>query len=487
MAYTINKTNGNILATVADGTIDTTTDLTLIGKNYSGYGEILNENYVKLLENFANTTQPTSPIAGQIWWDTSGNLLKVYNGTTFKTVSSSTASSSAPSSNVTGDLWWDTSNNQLKVYNGSGFTLIGPAFTVGSGQSGAIVDTITDNGGTDHVVVKDYVSDTIVGIVSKDAEFTPQVAISGFSSIKPGYTLNTGVTGNKFQGTATDADALGGVSAASFLRSDSNDSTSGTLAVVNDNGLQVGDDNDFKVSVSTDDVIIQNQTNNGDILIKVNDGGSPTTALTVDGATSRLIVAGDPTVSLGIATKGYVDSQVSGSGALATTGGTMTGDILASAGTEDIGSSGTPFNEIFATTFTGTASQAQYADLAERFAADAVYEVGTVLAIGGINEVTAELEDSSENVFGVVSGQAAYLMNAGAGSDSTHPAVAMQGRVPVKVIGTCSKGDRLVSAGNGMARAATQEDKIGFKVIGRALTNKYTQEPALVEAIVSVN
>ena len=132
MAYTVNKTNGSVLATVSDGTIDTTTDLVLVGKNYAGYGEFLNENYVKLLENFANTSAPAAPVAGQMWWDSSGNLLKVYTGSAFKTVSSSTASGSAPSSSVTGDLWWDTTNGQLKVYNGTGFTTIGPAFTSGT-------------------------------------------------------------------------------------------------------------------------------------------------------------------------------------------------------------------------------------------------------------------------------------------------------------------------------------------------------------------
>lgn len=487
MAYTINKTNGSILATVADGTIDTTTDLTLIGKNYSGYGEILNENYVALLENFANSTQPTNPIAGQIWWDTSGNLLKVYNGTTFKTVSSSTASATAPSSNVTGDLWWDTSGNQLKVYNGSSFTLIGPSFTAGTGESGAVVDTVTDNLGTDHVVVKDFVSDVIVGIISKDAEFTPQVAISGFTSIKQGYNLNSTLASAKFHGTSTDSDALGGVSATSFLRSDANDTTTGTLAINNDNGLQIGADNDFKVSVSTDDVVIQNQTQNGDILLRVNDGGVVITAITIDGASSRILLAGDPVSNLGAATKQYVDSQVSGTGALLTTGGTMTGDILSSDSTQDIGTAGVRFQTVFATTFNGTATQAQYADLAERFESDQSYEVGTVVALGGEKEITASAEDANNNVFGVISGKAAYLMNAGAGTDETHPAVAMQGRVPVKVKGECRRGDRLISAGNGIARAAKDGEATAFNTIGRALEDKYSVDIHLVEAIVSIH
>ena len=179
MVHTIQKQVDPVLATVNDGTIDSSsTDLTLIGKNYSGYGDALNENFVHLLENFAATSAPTTP-AGQLWWDTTGNLLKVYTGTAFKTVSSSTASSSAPTGGVVGDLWWDTGNSQLKIWNGSSWTLVGPKNRSGSGQSGPIVETISD-GANDHVCVKIMISDVIVAIVSKDASFTPSPAITGF-------------------------------------------------------------------------------------------------------------------------------------------------------------------------------------------------------------------------------------------------------------------------------------------------------------------
>ena len=216
MAYTVNKTSGALLATVSDGTIDNTTDLIMIGKNYSGYGELLNENFVKLLENFSNTSAPSSPLAGQLWWDSTNSLLKVYTGATFKTVSSSTASGNTPASGVTGDLWWDTTNTQLKVYNGSGWTLIGPAFTQGAGQSGPVITTVTDTGSTDHVVVQMYVSDTIVAIISKDSTFTPNSSISGFATIKQGYNVNSTLATAKFHGTATDSDSLGGVAATNY-------------------------------------------------------------------------------------------------------------------------------------------------------------------------------------------------------------------------------------------------------------------------------
>ena len=484
MAYTVNKTDGTILSTVADGTIDTTTDLTLIGKNYAGYGEFFNENLVKLLENFANTSAPSSPVAGQMWWDKTNNLLKVYTGSAFKTVSSSTASSSTPSSSVTGDLWWDTTNGQLKVYNGSSFTTIGPSFTSGTGTSGAIVATITDNAATDHVVVQLFTNNTIVAIVSKDATFTPQSALSGFATIKPGIQLSSAVSNNKFQGTATDSDSLGGIAAANYLRSNASDSTSGVLSILNDTGLVVGVDSDFTVGVSGSDVSLSNATSDGDILIKVNDGGVVSTAMTIDGATNRVLLAGAPTESLGAATKAYVDSQVSGSGSLLTTGGTMTGNILVS-GTVEFGSSSNRISTVFATTFNGTATTAQYADLAENFVPDNNYAPGTVVALGGAEEITAVNEELSNKVFGVVSEKPAYLMNAGQQNGAP---VAVAGRVPVRVLGRINKGDRLVSAGNGVARAASEDESINaFNVIGRAIQTKQTTGEGTVEAFVTIN
>jgi len=423
MAYTINLTDGTIFATVADGTINTDSSLTVVGKNYAGYGEFLNENMIKLLESGANTTQPTAPLTGQLWFDKSGGLLKVYNGTQFKNLGSATASTSAPTSVVTGDLWFDSTNAQLKVYDGASWILVGPAFTAGSGTSGAIVDTVEDTLGTDHIVVKMFVEDSIVSITSKDATFTPSVAISGFATIGPGTNMSTTVSNAVFNGKAANSEQLDGIDSAGFLSATGNDSTTGTLGVLNDSGLSVGVDSDFRVSVSGSDVSIQNQTSDGDMLFKINDGGVTTTAMTIDGATG---------------------------------------------------------------TISGTQINAQYADLAERFEADAEYDAGTVVELGGAKEITSASNDLSDEVFGVISSRAAYLMNSTAGNDTTHPPVAMSGRVPVKVIGTVNKGDRLVSAGNGMARAATKDEVNNFNVIGRALETKYSEEQGIVEAIVAI-
>jgi hypothetical protein len=425
MAYTINLTDGTIFATIADGTINTSSSMTLVGKNYAGYGEFLDENFIHLLENSSNTTAPGAPLEGQLWWDSGNSLLKVYNGSIFKTISAATSSASAPSSNVTGDLWYDTTNAQLKVYTGTAWLLVGPAFTAGTGTTGAIVDTITDNTAVSHVVIKFYVEDDIVGIMSKDATFTPQTAIPGFTTVKPGMQLATAVGAQTplFQGTATDAQLLDGIDSTGFLSATSNDTTSGTLGILNDTGLTVGADQDIKLSVSGTTAQISNQTSGGNLTLSVNVGGTPTTALTIYGAN-----------------------------------GTVSGNQI----------------------------NANYADVAERFAADVEYEAGTVVELGGSAEITKVTSDLSESVFGVISTRAAYLMNSQAGTDATHPPVAMTGRVPVKTIGTVRKGDRLVSAGNGLARAAQAGEATAFNVIGRALADKLSAEEGTVEAIVTI-
>jgi hypothetical protein len=147
----------------------------------------------------------------------------------------------------------------------------------------------------------------------------------------------------------------------------------------------------------------------------------------------------------------------------------------------NIGSSSSYFNRLFA-----TATTALYADVAERFAADEYIEPGTVVELGGSTEITKSVTELSDKVFGVISTNAAYLMNGGAGEDDTHPPVAMTGRVPVKVVGIIHKGDRLVSAGNGIARAAQPGEATPFNVIGRSLVDKLSPESGTIEAIVTI-
>ena len=423
MAYTINLTNGTIFATIADGTINTASSMTLIGKNYAGYGQFLDDNFIHLLENGSNTTPPGAPLTGQLWWDSANSLLKVYNGSVFKTISAATASSSAPTSNVTGDLWYDTTNQQLKVWTGTAFLIVGPAFTSGQGVTGAIADTIVDNTNTSHVVIKLYVNDSVVGIVSKDASFQPAPAISGFTTVRPGITLSTlvGAQVPLFQGTATLAQGL--VGGQPYMLNNANTGTTGTVSVLNNTGLFVGANSDLNLYVSGTSTFISNQTANGNMYFRVNVAGTPTNALTINGAN-----------------------------------GTVSGNQI----------------------------NANYADVAERFEADMVLAPGTVVELGGDAEITKVGEELSDNVFGVISTRAAYLMNSNAGSDATHPPVAMTGRVPVKVIGLVNKGDRLVSAGNGLARSAQAGEATAFNVIGRAPVSKSGAGEGTVEAIVTI-
>ena len=449
MSYTINLTDGTIFAVVADGTINSDSSQILVGKNYAGYGEFLNENFIRSLENAANTTAPGAPLTGQLWYDKTNNVMKVYNGTTFKVISAATASSSQPSSNIAGDLWFDTTNDQLKVYNGSAFITIGPAFTSGEGTSGAIVTTITDNVASDHVVVQMFVNNVIVSIFSKDATFTPAASISGFATIGPGLNMSTTVSNAVFNGTATNADTLDTLNSTSFMRSDAATSNNTSISILADTGLYVGADSDGRLFVNGTDVYVRNQTQDGDTIFQVNDGGVTTTVIQIDGATA----------SMGV--RDVTNLQADGVG--------------------NIGSSTTGFNTVFA-----KATSAQYADMAERFHADAEYAPGTIVELGGENEITLCVEELSEKVFGVVSTQPAYLMNGNAGSNATHPPIAMSGRVPVNVMGFVTKGDRLVSAGNGTARAANLDEINSFNVIGRALQSKTDEGIGTVEAIVKI-
>jgi len=469
MAYTINLTDGSIFATIADGTINTTSSMTLVGKNYAGYGEFLDENFIHLLENGSNTTAPGNPLTGQLWWDKANNVMKVYNGSTFKVISAATSSSTQPTSNVSGDLWFDTTNQQLKVYNGSAFILVGPASSAGQGTSGTIVTTITDNLSVDHVVLQFYVGNSIVGVMSKDSTFTPQTAISGFSTIGPGLQLSSTVPSVLFRGTATDSNLLGGIPASGFLSSTSNDTTDGTLGILNDTGLTVGAVQSAQIQVITanSEVVLRNQSTDANLSIRVNDGGVDTPVMQVNGSTAAVTFPGN--VSIGNVSVG--------------TGTVTLGNIVNSNanGVGNIGSSTSYFNQVFA-----QATTALYADVAERFAADTYYEAGTVVELGGSKEITKSVTELSENVFGVVSTRAAFLMNGGAGDDATHPPIAMTGRVPVRVVGSVKKGDRLVSAGNGLARAALPGEATAFNVIGRALEDRVESSEGTVEAIVTI-
>jgi len=198
MAYNITKTDGTNLVTIAEGTTDTNySDLTLIGKNFAGYGEFINENFVHLLENFANTTAPLNPIRGQLWWNTTNSTLRAWNGTEWKAINPTIAQGTQPSGNLQpGDLWWDTANTQLKLWNGVSWTVVGPAYSSGSGVTGVLPEMVNDNQTIPvaRTILSGRIGNDIVYIWSRSA-FTPGTPIPGFSTIRVGLNISSNFNG----------------------------------------------------------------------------------------------------------------------------------------------------------------------------------------------------------------------------------------------------------------------------------------------------
>ena len=529
MAYTINNTAGTTLKTLADGTIDTaTTDLTLIGKGYAGFGERLNENFVKLLENFSNTSAPANKIKGQLWYDSLNNQINVYTGNKFKPVGSTTNSASAPSNAVLGDMWFDTANTQLYIYTGTAWTLIGPTTVSGSGITQVVSEAIEDNVGVQKSILRFVTNDTNVAIVSAE-EFTPGTSISGFATIKKGITLSSAISGNKLEGTSTDSDALGGVAAANYLRSNANDTTSGTLGILNDDGITIGAGSDVTMKLSSDNFTIAQTTQDKDVIFTVNDGGSTTEVMRLDGANSTLKVKDlevTGTQTIFNTTKLTVEDNIievnrnisnaaampNFSGLKINRGATSTvteqdlywvwDETFADDGTTTFGNAGGAFTafksgggeELSAPTLVdlranvvhATSTAAQYADLAERYAADEPMEAGDVVELGGSQEITKCVDEKSTRVFGVGSEAPAFLMNKDAGNNDSHPMIALKGRVRVKVKGPGHAGERLVSAGNGEAKVAKLDECTAFSVIGRLIKTKYSSITELTECVIGV-
>ena len=409
MAYTIVKSDGTVLTTIADGTINTTsTSVGLPGRNYAGYGHTLDTNFVHQLENFADTTPPANPLTGQLWYNTNANTLYVCptdglsnaNAWVSLAVSSANSTSTFGSVQVTGNL---SANNVTAVNNVSGANGI---FTNISVSSTANISSGTANIGTGNI-----------------------------------STLNTQVINAGSQstaGTLTGVWTANGAGTANSIAGTSMWVTGGNLVITG--GSNIG--------IRTDNYYYANGAN-------INFGGT---------YSNSNVAAYLPTFNGAIlATTVTLSTLTTGSNV---TAGTITGNFTLSAGSR---------------------LQATYADLAERFEADAYYDAGTVVELGGDKEITAVQYELSEEVFGVVSGTAAYLMNSGAGTDQTHPPIAVGGRVQVKVDGKVKKGQRLVSAGNGIARAAKAGEATAFNIIGRALENKTTNDVGTVEAFVKIN
>lgn len=407
MAYTIVKSDGTVLTTIADGTINTTsTSLGLPGRNYAGYGQALDTNFVHMAENFADTAPPANPLRGQLWYNTNNSTLYVCptdgesNAAAWLglTSTSSGGATTFGAVTVTGNM---SANNISSVNNSNANAMFTSYLTVSANAS--IVDSTTTTAN--------------IGTLTTTAITTGAATTAG--TLTGLWTINGGAGGN-------NANAV----------------------IFNTGGIYISNSAGANLyGIKTDKYMYAN--------------GTP---ISFAGTYANANVASYMPVFGGNILSSNIQTPILTTG-VSSNAGVITGNWTLSSGSR---------------------LNATYADLAERFEADDAYSPGTVVELGGDKEITAVRHDLSEDVFGVISNTAAYLMNSGAGNDSTHPPVAVSGRVQVKVTGPVRKGQRLVSAGNGIARAAIVGEASAFNTIGRSLTEKVSTTIGTVEAIVMI-
>jgi hypothetical protein len=306
MSYTITKTDGTTITQIVDGSLDqTSTDLTLIGKNLAGYGIFINENLIKLLENFASTSQPSYPLTGQLWFDTTENRLKVYDGNNFKVSGGTIISKTVPSSISAGDIWIDSTRQQLYFNDGLSTKLAGPVYTAAQGITGFNSEDIVDTVGVSHTILKLYVAQSLLGIFSKDS-FTPGSAIAGFTgSISAGFNVST-LTGVKFKVSASQADSLLAAdgtarTAANFLSTLDDSATTGTISIQNAVPLVLGEGASTEINATTSIFQFKSNTSNQNFGVNLLSGSGLTTAFFINATTQRMGVYTElPTATLDV-------------------------------------------------------------------------------------------------------------------------------------------------------------------------------------------
>jgi hypothetical protein len=407
MAYTIVKSNGTVLTTIADGTINTTsTSLGLPGRNYAGYGQALDENFVYLLENFASPNPPANPLTGQLWFNTNNSTMYI-----------------CPADGITNQSAWLA----LTATSSSGNTTFGAV-------------TVTGNLSANNAIFTNSMSANSASLSYLTVSTNANIALANVNSAVIGTLTTQSITsgGLTTLGNLTGVWTMSGTGTVGGYN--------GTAVYITNGNLQVGLTGGT-IGIHTDNYCYAN--------------GAP---VSFAGTYSNANVAAYLPLYGGNILAQQVQANTITTGAN-TNPGTITGNWALTTGSRLIST---------------------YADLAERFAADEEYDAGTVVELGGKYEITSVKYELSDDVFGVISNTAAYLMNGEAGNDITHPAVAVTGRVPVKVVGKINKGERLVSAGDGTARAAKPGEATAFNTIGRALASKTTDDVGTVEAIVMI-
>jgi len=495
MAYTINRFDGSTLTVVEDGTIDNNTDIKLVGKNYAGYGEIQNENFVNLLENFANTTPPPRPISGQLWFDSDTFKLKFYDGSKFKTTGGAEVSGEIPAGLTEGDFWWDTENEQLYAYNGTDFILVGPQ-NVGADITQMQSRSILGTDGINHPVVLAIINGVIVYIISNE-EFTistdnQENIINGFDIVKKGITLvntqsSTGgqtSTDHIFWGTSSNALSLNGFAESDFVRKGA--ALFDSLVSFSDAGFAVGDSNDFNVRIENDDeAVLSNNIGN---VIKFNakdDEGIVKNSLRIfadrilpgiqpDNLEDEEVYIGDGGSPFETVYANNFVGLSEKSSSLVFNDEKNFPDILPNPNTVAIRDVS---GNLRANLFRGVALAAKYADLAEKYSTETDLPVGTLVSVCKHSQYEVCAANATDTIVGTVSENPAYLMN----SEAEGQPIAFVGRVPVRILGSIEKGQNVYALDAGVASV----DGNG-QLIGIALETNLNEDEKLIECILKV-
>jgi len=307
MSYKLNKTDGELLVELADGGIDTTTtDITLVGKNYKGFGEAFNENFIKIIENFASSAAPGNPLVGQMWYDTAEQRMKLYDGNSFRTAGGPIVSSSRPDM-VAGDIWIDNANNKMYFFDGTDLVLVGPEYDAGQGQTGFEVASVVDISARERVILKIWMGGTLFGIISKE-EFRlsgdnkvagypddpDDVVIPKRQLVLQGFNL-VDQTNYWYRGTAAEArslvDAEGNAfSSVDFLPTTRNGETTGSIKIKNSAGLSVGiDDTEYaNLKIVGTTTTLETQQSGSNIAIRTRTGNQFKTAMFIDATNERV-------------------------------------------------------------------------------------------------------------------------------------------------------------------------------------------------------
>jgi hypothetical protein len=493
MSYQINRYNKTLLTVVSDGTINTVTDVTLIGKDFAGFGESLNENFLHILENFAGSVQPPKPVTGQLWFDTVNGKIKFFDGNQWRTSSGTAVSPIQPTGLSKGDFWWDDINNQLYAYSGDSYVLVGPQDS-SFGLTQLIYQIVNDADGGTHNVIIAYVDDQPVHIISDDS-FVVADDLTGFGYIQEGITLrNTSLPTSpipgqsngtaRFWGTASDADLLGGVTPPEYVLY-----TFPTFTVpVTAPSITINEDYFIDTATVNNTTVaqIRNTANDDSVISFFTNDGSGAETETIKISTEGVIPASNNVLDIGSSTKRFANIYATTVNATTFTGTAAQADTLKVGSLYLTGNTGEVADtvmardsnaDVYARRFVGTATQAEYADLAEKYTTDEEYIVGTVMTIGSDENAEMEKAESSNEVTGVISEKPAFLMNASAAGQP----VALQGRVPVRVIGPVRKGQTLRTSHNGIASAGPHGS-----IVGIALQSNFNEAEKLVETFLKI-